>query len=162
MTMNPVIISQQSYYTYFLHKGSHLAKLLQHWFMSDSTNILDVVVYLSLFVLWGAPSRFTRIDTFEDTETAKVLESNLKSLEAGGSSDKGSINATMILFAHLSHARQLALAAHARVGRRLVRLLLWTSLHSITHDGRLQVHLSTVLVGQRATQLVVFESQRTM
>lgn len=105
--------------------------------MSNSPNILDMVVHLSLFVLGRSSSRFTRVDSLENTKTTKVLERDLKSLETSGSTNKGGINTTVVLFANLSHARELALAAHARVCRRLVGLFLGTSLYSITHDDRL-------------------------
>ena len=105
--------------------------------MSNGTNILNVVIHLTLFVLWRAPSRFTRIDSLENTEATKVLEGNLKLLKTGGSTDEGSIDTTVVLLANLSKARQLALAAHARVSRGFDGLFLRASLYSIPHGYKL-------------------------
>jgi hypothetical protein len=46
--------------------------------MSNSSQIFDVVVNLSLLISWGSSTRIARIDTLEDTEATKVLERDLK------------------------------------------------------------------------------------
>ena len=119
--------------SHLLHEGTEFTKLVQNGLMSDGTNILDVVVDLSLLVARRSAAGLTRIDALEDAKAAKVLEADLQLAQAGRSADEGGVDAGMILLLLLAHPRQLPLRAHARVAGRLDGLLLDASLDSISH-----------------------------
>lgn len=101
--------------------------------MRNRLDILDMIKRLTLFVLGHSSQWLTGINSLENAETTKILQRHLQALEASRSSNKGSVQAGMIPLLLLSHARQLALAAHARMGRRLDGLFLDTAFDSVSH-----------------------------
>jgi len=119
--------------SHLLHEGTEFTKLVQNGLMGDGTNILDVVVDLSLLVAGRSAAGLAGIDTLEDAKAAKVLEADLQLAQAGRSADEGGVDAGMVLLLLLAHPRQLPLRAHARMAGRLDGLLLDASLDSISH-----------------------------
>ena len=116
--------------------------------MGDGTNILDVVVDLSLLVAGRSATGLTGVDALEDAQATKVLEADLQLPQTGRSPDEGGIDSGMILLLLLAHTRQLPLRAHARVAGRLDGLLLDASLDSIAHGCSLLL----LLGGRREAQ----------
>ena len=120
---------------YLFHECLEIPELFQDGFVSDGSDILDVVKGLTLLFAGHTPQGFTRVDTFQDTKSPKVFESDLKHFQAFGSSNKGSFEATFSSFLFLAHARQFTLAARVRGDCRLDGLLLGPALDTVTTHG---------------------------
>ena len=102
--------------------------------MSNSSNVLDVIVDLTLFVAGSSTTRLTGIDTLENAQTPEILQANLQFAQTGRSTNEGGINTRMVLLLLLAHARQFALRPHPTVGCGLDALLLHAALDAIAHD----------------------------
>jgi len=101
--------------------------------MSNSSNVLDVIVDLTLLVAGSPTTRLTGIDPLENAQTPEILQANLQFAQTGRSTNEGGINTGMVLLLLLAHAGQFALRPHPTVGCGLDALLLHAALDAIAH-----------------------------
>jgi len=132
--------------TYLLHERPNIPKFLQHWFVSNRTNILDVVERLPLFLARHSSQRFPRVNTFQDAEPPKVLDGDLQHLDALRSTNETRLETGVFPLLLLAHARQFAFRARGRTQRRLDGRPLGAALDAIAH-GDFTEYKCTVVVG---------------
>lgn len=122
-----------------LHERLEQAKLFEQRFVSQGSDVLQVIEDLTLLVAGGASAGLARIHTLKDAKPAEVLQRNLELLEDLGPADEGGVEAGVILLADLAHAGELAMGGHAGMDSRLDGLLLGAALDPVSHDFRLLV-----------------------
>ena len=101
--------------------------------MCQRLDILNVIEDLTLFITGGSSTWLTGIDAFEDAETSKVLEGDLKLFEDFRTANEGCVDAGVVLLLVLAHAGEFTLGGHAGGHGCLDGLLLGLAFDSVTH-----------------------------
>ena len=64
--------------THLFHECTKFTEFLQDRLVGNGSNVLNVVEGLAFLVARSLPSRFSRVNTLQDTEATKVLDRNLQ------------------------------------------------------------------------------------
>lgn len=70
-------LSVYSVATYLLHKCAKFTKFFQYRLVGNRFDVFHMVERLTLLIPGNTSSRLTRVNTLQDAETTKVLDSNL-------------------------------------------------------------------------------------